>query len=243
MIHKTALITGASSDIGKELAHTLSRKGFNIGAHYYNNKEGSSTLEERILGSGGQFRSLCYDLRQPENAEKMVAEVVEHFKGINVLINTIGPFYYRDVLEVTPEEWSEAITMNLNIAFNVTHHAREHIIRSKGHIINFAFSGIENLKAWKMATGYCAAKAGIVVLSKSLAARLAPLGVRVNVLCPGFIEGEAITEKERKAMAEQIPFGRPGRPGEVAEVVGWLVTESPSYITGALIPVAGAWEF
>jgi len=79
-------------------------------------------------------------------------------------VNTIGPFYYRDILEVTPQEWSEVIDLNLHITFNVTYFAREQICASRGHIVNFAFSGVENLKAWRMSTGYCAAKAGIVIL-------------------------------------------------------------------------------
>jgi len=243
MTHKKALITGASSDIGQAVVRTLAGKGYDIAAQYHRNREAVEALGEEAVGKDVPFRPLCYDLRQPGMAERMVTEAARELGGVDVLVNTIGPFFYRDVLEVTPEEWAEVITLNLNLAFNVTHFARDHIIKAKGHIINFAFAGVQNPKAWKMAAGYCAAKAGIVVLSKSLAARLAPLGVRVNVVCPGLIEAAATTEKERQDMAKKIPVGRPGAPEEVAEVVGWLVEDSPSYLTGALIPVAGAWEF
>ncbi len=94
-----------------------------------------------------------------------------------------------------------------------------------------------------MSTGCCAAKAGIVILTKSLADSLAPSGVRINAICPGLIEVDATTEKERQEMANQIPFGRHGRPGEMAEVVRWLGIESSPYLTGAIIPVACAWEY
>ena len=173
----------------------------------------------------------------------MIDTVVRQFNTIDVLVNTIGPFYYKDILEVTPDDWAKDITMNLHIAFNVTYFARKHICASRGHIINFAFSGANNLKAWRMSAGYCAAKAGIVVFTKSLASSLASLGVRVNAICPNLIEAGTITGQELQEMASQIPFGKPGRPDEIAKVVKWLVTESPSYLTGALIPVSGAWEY
>lgn len=239
---RTALITGASSDIGKAVALSLAASKFNIAAHYYSNFDAACIVKREAQKCDVQVELFRYDLSQQEQGEEMVNAVLKQFHRIDVLVNTMGPFSYRDILSVTPDEWSNDITMNLHIAFNVTYFAREHICASKGHIINFAFSGVENIKAWAMSTGYCAAKTGIVVLTKSLAARLASSGVRVNAICPGLIEADTIGE-EFQEMARQIPFGRPGRPHEVAEVVKWLVTDSPSYVTGALIPVSGAWEY
>jgi len=240
---KTALITGASSDIGQSVSTTLAASGFNIAAHYHSNLAATQVIEKEAERCGVAVDLFCYDLIHPKQVEELVNAVIKRFGTIDVLVNTIGPFYYQDILEVTPDEWSETIHMNLHIAFNVTYFAREYLCASKGHIINFAFSGVENLKAWSMSTAYCVAKAGIVVLTKSLAASLAPLGVRVNAICPGLIEVGAISEKERQEMCKQIPFGRPGTPTEIANVVKWIVTESPSYLTGILIPVAGAWEY
>lgn len=236
---KTALITGASSGIGQAVATSLAAYGFNIAAHYHSNLTAVQAVENKARECGVQAGLFCYDLAQPGQAKEMVDAVVKQFSSIDVLVNTIGPFYFGDILKVTPEEWSEAINMNLHITFNVTYFAREHICASKGHIINFAFAGAENLKALRMLAAYGAAKAGIVVLTKSLAASLASSGVRVNAICPGLIEAVFATEEE---IARRVPLGRLGRPDEVAEVVKWLVTESPAYLTGALIAVAGAWE-
>jgi NAD(P)-dependent dehydrogenase (short-subunit alcohol dehydrogenase family) len=209
---KTVFITGASSDIGQAVAISLASSGFNIAAQYYSNLAAVQVIEEEAEKWGVQSGLFCYDLVHPRQAKEVVDAVIKKFKSIDVLINTVGPFYYKDILEVTPEEWAESINMNLQITFNMTYFAMEQICASRGHIINFAFSGVENLKSWIMSTGYCAAKAGIAILTKSLAASLAPSGVRVNAICPGLIEEGTTTEQERQEMANQIPFGRPGRP-------------------------------
>jgi NAD(P)-dependent dehydrogenase (short-subunit alcohol dehydrogenase family) len=239
MKNKTALITGASSGIGQAIAVSLAACGFNIAAHYHSNLAAVQAIEKEAQKHGVQIGLFCYDLSQPRQAKDMVDAVMKQFNSIDVLVNTIGPFYYGDILKVTPEEWSETINMNLHITFNVTYFAREHICASKGHIINFAFAGAENLKPLRMLAAYSAAKAGIIILTKSLAASLASSGVRVNAICPGLIEVVFATEAE---LARRVPLGRLGRPDEVAEVVKWVVTESPAYLTGAIIAVSGAWE-
>jgi len=242
MNSKTALVTGASSDTGTAVAKSLASCGFNIAAHYHGNTDAVRGIEEDAKGYGVKTRLFKYDLTKPDAAEEMVREVLSQFKRIDILVNTVGPFFVKDILKVTPEEWLRDIETNLNTAFNVIHYAKESLCASHGHIINFAFAGVQNLKSWEMGTGYFAAKAGIVILSKSLATGLASSGVRVNVICPGLLEGSDLTEVERQNRISQVPFGRLGEPEEIGDVVKWLVTESPSYISGALIPVSGAWE-
>jgi 3-oxoacyl-[acyl-carrier protein] reductase len=239
---KTALITGASSDVGKAVALSLAACGFNIAAHYHSNLTAVRVIKNEVGKYGVQAMLYRHDLKQSRQAKEMVDAVMSQFSSIDVLVNTIGPFYLKDVLEFTPEEWSEIIDLNLNIAFNVTYFAREQICASKGHIINFAFSGAEHLRAWSMATAYGAAKAGIVILTKTLATSLASTGVRVNAICPGLIEESWQSKQNREQLACKVPVGRLGRPDEIAETVKWLVTDSPLYVTGALIAVAGAWE-
>ncbi|OGQ48445.1 MAG: hypothetical protein A3I09_01650 [Deltaproteobacteria bacterium RIFCSPLOWO2_02_FULL_47_10] len=246
-MQKTAIITGASSDIGQALAIMMAKTGFNVGVHYYQNTSGIQKVEKEIAKNNSHAKLLKYDLIQPKNAKNMIEDFVKEFGRIDLLINTIGPFYYRDVLEVTPEQWIEAVNLNLNVTYYVTHYALEHIIKSKGHIVNFTFSGVETLKGWDMSADYCAAKAGVVVLTKALAKRLASKGVRVNAIQPGLIKTPATDENEllktAKELSMPIPVGRTGKAEEIAEVVRWLVMESPSYLTGVSIPVAGGWEY
>ena len=183
------------------------------------------------------------DLTAPEQAKRLVADTLQHFGSVDVLINVVGPYVHKDILEVTPQDWLNDINLNLNTCFHVSHYALEALRQTQGQIINFAFSGVENNKAWPMSTGYCAAKTGVVALSKSLAVALAPNKVRVNVICPGLVDDEDIAAEERQQMASQIPYGRPVQPDEIGQTVSWLIWNSPETMTGALLSVSGAWEY
>lgn len=160
---KTALITGASSYVGAAIAQALAKAGFNLGLHYYSQSERVESVATEAEQYGVSVQRLRYDLRELQQVKSLVDEVISSNGRLDVLVNTIGPFSSGDLLSVTPSEWAQAIEMNLNITFNVTYFARDYICRSQGHIINFGFSGVENLKAWPTSTGYCAAKAGVIL--------------------------------------------------------------------------------
>lgn len=237
------LITGASSEIGRSIALELASSGSSLALHCHRNKSALADMQKSLAERGCLSHMMSYDLTRADHAKAMVEEVIGQFGRVDVLINVVGPFLYRDVTQMTPEEWQEIIALNLHTCFNVTHHAEPYLCDTRGHIVNFAFSGVENIKAWTMSAAYCAAKTGVAVLTKSLAAALAPKGVRVNAICPGLVEESSATEAERQSMAEQIPLGRPVRPQEIARTVRWLITDSPESMTGSFIAVSGAWEY
>lgn len=240
---RSILITGASSDVGRAIALELACANTSLALHYRHNGCIIEELQQALAARGCASLAMSYDLTQPEQAQAMVEETAAKFGRIDAVVNVVGPFQYRDITETSPKEWQETIDLNLHTCFNVTHHAAPHLRKARGHIVNFAFAGVENLKAWPMSAAYCAAKAGVAVLTKSWAAALAPQGVRVNAICPGLVEEGAATEAERQAMAGQIPQGRPVRPQEVATTVKWLLTGSPESMTGGLIAVSGGWEY
>ncbi|MGR9052718.1 MAG: SDR family NAD(P)-dependent oxidoreductase, partial [Gammaproteobacteria bacterium] len=117
------------------------------------------------------------------------------------------------------------------------------LIKNQGHIVNFAFAGVENIKARPKSAGYSAAKSGVVALTKSLAVALAAHKVRVNVVCPGLVDDDDIGAEERREMAAQIPYGRPVYPREIGDTVAWLLWQSPETMTGSLVTVSGGWEY
>ncbi len=240
---KSILITGASSDVGRAIALELAGEGAKIALHYHKNQSVIAGLQQKLADKGCMSLALSHDLTKPDEARDMAEQTVGEFGRLDVLVNVVGPFFYRELDQTTPEEWQEIIALNLHTCFNAAYYAEPYLCKTKGDIINFAFSGVENIKAWPMSAAYCAAKAGVAILTKSQATALAPKGVRVNAICPGLVEEGIATEAERKSMADQIPLGRPVRPEEVAKTVRWLVMESPESMTGSLIAVSGAWEY
>lgn len=243
MNNRAALITGASSDIGMSVAMSLIREGFDIAAHCYRHPQRLEPLREEAEIHDGKCAVIQRDLKQPGAVQSLIEDAVVQCGGIDVLINTIGPFEWKDLLEVTPDEWDDQIFFNLNLTYRVTHAALPELRKNRGHIINFVYAGVENSHAQHMATAYYAAKSGLLILTKSLAARLASEGVRVNAVGPGLIADRGTTKAQRAKMAKSVPFGRPGTTAEIAEIVRWMVADSPAYVTGTILDVAGGWEF
>lgn len=240
---KTILITGANSAVGIAIAEALAEKPVQLALHYYSNRDKAEHLKTLLDDKNIANILLQADLTRTEQAEKLIQDTLQQYGRLDTLINVVGPFVHKDILDVTPGEWLDDINLNLNTCFHTTHFALNALRENRGQIINFAFSGVENLKAWPMSTGYCAAKAGVVALSKSLAVALAPHKVRVNTVCPGLVEDDEIGAEERQHMAEQIPYRRPVQPGEIGSTVSWLVRDSPETMTGALLTVSGGWEY
>lgn len=240
---KTVLITGSSSNIGIAVAKALSDQPVKLALQYFSNQTKVEALKPWLAQRQIPSRFFQCDLTRPEQAERLIDNTLQTFEGLDVLINIVGPFVYKNILDVTPQEWLSDINLNLHTCFHTSHYALDALRRSQGHIINFAFAGVENNKAWPMSTGYCAAKTGVVALTKSLAAALAPHRVRVNAICPGLTEDDEIGVEERQQMASQIPWGRPVHADEIGKTAAWLVWKSPATMTGSLITVAGGWEY
>lgn len=240
---KTILITGSSSTVGIAIAKALAKQPVKLALHYYSNHQKVSGLQSWLNEKTIPNRLFRCDLTNPEQAQQLVADTLQHFGSLDALINIVGPYVHKDILELTPQEWMNDINLNLNTCFHTSHYALEALRQSQGQIINFAFSGVENNKAWPMSTAYCAAKTGVVALSKSLAVALAPSKVRVNVICPGLVDDEDIAAEERQEMAKQIPYGRPVQADEIGQTVDWLIWNSPETMTGTLLSVSGGWEY
>ena len=235
---KIALITGASSNIGKTITQSLLSANFQVIAQVNRNREALLDLE-----SSPHLTILQQDLGSPELVRHFVQAATGGLRSLDALINAIGPLLLKNMDELTPEAWEQQVYFNLNIHFHLSHFLKDRLIQSRGQIINFGYAGVEGLRAHPEAAPYCAAKAGLVVLTKSLASWLAPHGVRVNAVSPGLIEDPMAPDPEREALAAAIPLGRMGSAQEVADLVIWMLTESPGYLTGAVLPMAGGWEY
>lgn len=240
---KTILITGSSSTVGIAIAKALAEQPVQLALQYHANQAKADTLKAWLDGKAIPSALFQCDLTQAEQARQLIGDTLEQFGTLDVLINVVGPYVHKSILDVTPQEWISDIDLNLHTCFHTSHYALNALRQTRGQIINFAFAGVENSKAWPMSAGYCAAKAGVVALSKSLAVAVAPEKVKVNILCPGLVDDEGIDATERQQMASQIPYGRPVKPEEIASTVNWLVYQSPETMTGALLSVSGGWEY
>ena len=240
---KILLHIGANSDMGHAISLKFATHDYNLAAHYHTHHDNAAKLKTDAENKGAEVLLLQGDLTPEGVAENIVQQTMQRFSRIDLLINSIGPFLTDDLLEQTPKTWHEVMDLNLNVVYDTIYYAKKPLLAAKGSIINFGYAGVEFLQSKTEATAFCAAKAGLVVLTKSLATRLAGAGVRVNMVCPGAVEESFHTEERKKEIAKDIPSARMGKHEEIASLVFWLAAESPAYITGSMIPISGGWDY
>jgi NAD(P)-dependent dehydrogenase (short-subunit alcohol dehydrogenase family) len=244
---EVALITGGTSGIGRATALLFAQEGARVAISGRDRERGAGTVEEiRALGSDGLF--VPADVRIRADCERSVAETVDRFGRLDVLFNNAGVYVENDVLGCDEDEWDLQVDTSLKGTYLMSRAALPHMIaRGSGAIVNCA-------SGWGLVGGirgaaYCAAKGGMVVLTKAMALDHGPQGIRVNAVCPGDTETpmeyadaerKGVTWEEYTAWAsEGRALGRMGRPEEVARAVVFLASDAASYITGAALPVDG----
>jgi NAD(P)-dependent dehydrogenase (short-subunit alcohol dehydrogenase family) len=237
---RVAVVTGAGRGIGKAIARDLVVNGAQVViaelAEY-----GEQTAGE-LSGLGKEPVYIQVDVSVQESVRRMVGEASERFGRIDILVNNAGVRPTKPFVDMTPSEWEKVLRVNLTGTFNCCSAVAPIMIKNEwGRMIN-----ISSLAAQRGSTGghshYAAAKAGIIGLSKSLARELAPHGITVNVVAPGWIDTEGWDgelEGRRDEFAAKVPLGRLGRPEDVANVVTFLASDKAAYLTGITIPVNG----
>ena len=243
---KTALVTGGTSGIGKATALLFAREGASVALTGRDTERGDAVAEEIRDGGGGAL-FVRADVRSSDDCRRAVEATVAGFGGIDVLVNNAGVYYPGDAVACTEEEWDEQVDSSLKGTFLMSKFALPHMIeRGSGSIVNMS-SGW-GLEGGEQAVAYCAAKGGMVVMTKAMAIDHGPQGIRVNAVCPG----DTVTPMEeadarRQGMewseyvewASDRPLGRMGEPEEIARAVLFLASEESSFITGAALPVDG----
>jgi acetoacetyl-CoA reductase len=237
---RTALVTGSSRGIGRAIATELAKCGANVVINYLEHQDQAFELCQELQALGHGIEVLQGDASDREQAANLVDTVIERFGQIDVLANNAGITRDRTLSKISFEEWDRVIEVNLTGTFNYTKLVVPHMINSGGgSIINIA-SVVAQTGAFGQ-TNYAAAKAGIVGLTKSCALELARYGIRVNAVCPGFVDTDmvrAIPPEIREGIRQRIPLGRFGKPEEIARCVRFLATEA-EYLTGQCINVNG----
>ncbi|KPJ68223.1 hypothetical protein AMJ44_06895 [candidate division WOR-1 bacterium DG_54_3] len=237
---KTALITGAAQGIGKALAQAFAKEGANIAVSDVNLELATQTANE-IKGSGVKTIPLKMNVADPTEVEAGVKRAIEELGKIDILVNNAGITKDNLFLRMKKEDWDAVISVNLTGVFNLCKMVSRLMMKERyGRIINIASVAGEMGNVGQ--ANYSASKAGVVGLTKTLARELAPRGVTVNAIAPGFIQTamtDRIPEEIKKKILDQIPLGKLGRPEDVAAAALFLASSAADYITGQVIRVNG----
>jgi NAD(P)-dependent dehydrogenase (short-subunit alcohol dehydrogenase family) len=246
-VGKAALITGATSGIGEATAILFAEEGAAVAVVGRDEGRGRA-VEERIRANGRQAIFVRTDVRRADECRRAVDETVRAFGRVDVLFNNAGVYVENDAISCSEDEWDAQIDTSLKGAFLMSKFALPHMIaRGSGAIVNCS-SGW-GLVGGQRAVAYCAAKGGLVVMTKAMALDHGPHGVRVNAVCPGDTDTPMEhDDAERKgwtwdryvrwAVGDR-PIPRMATPEEVARAVLFLASDASSYITGVALPVDG----
>ena len=240
-VEKTALVTGASRGIGRAIALALAKEGYAVAVNYAGSREAAEAVRDEITAAGGQAFILQGDVSSAEDVDRIFKTVKEEFGFLDVLVNNAG--ITRDSLLVRMKEnqWDEVIDTDLKSNFLTVKAAGAMMMRrKKGAIINIA--SVSGIVGNIGQLNYSAAKAGVIGLTKTAARELAPRGIRVNAVAPGFTltdMTDKIPEDVKNGMLHTIPLGRFGQAEEIAKAVAVLASDNASYITGQVLKVDG----
>jgi 3-oxoacyl-[acyl-carrier protein] reductase len=242
---RTALVTGSSRGIGAATAERLAAEGAAVVVNYAGRADAAADVVARITEAGGEAIAIQGDVRDTASAAALVESTLSRYGRLDILVNNAGITRDGLLVRMSDDDWSDVLDTNLSGAFRTTRVAARHMMKARGgSIINVA--SVVGLTGNAGQANYAAAKAGLVGMTKAVARELAPRGVRVNAVAPGFIATdmtEAMPAAAREAASGLIALGRLGSPADVAAAIAFLASDDASYITGQVIVVDGGMTF
>ncbi len=238
---KVAVVTGASSGIGAAVARRLAQDGYSVMA------AGRDAKRTHAIAESPTARAWIGDLASSADCDRLVADCVKAFGGLDVLVNNAGIYHSESTGQTTDQIWNDTIAINLSVPFFLSRAALPHLRQRRGAIINIASSW--GLHGAPKAAAYCASKGGLVLMTRAMSIDHASEGVRINAVCPGDVEtpmlfrdAEARGVDRQAAVQEANAESRSGRittPEEIAALVAYLASEAAAQINGAAIPIDG----
>ncbi len=241
--HKTALITGAATGIGKAAALLFAKEGYCTAVHYNKSEKAAKTLCEKIASEGGRAFAVQADLTEQNKAQTMAERVKEVFGHIDVLVNNAGAAQQKLFCDITKQDWDYILAANLNSVFYCCQAVLPDMIsRKKGSIVNV--SSVWGQTGASCEVHYSAAKAAVIGLTRALAKETGSCGIRVNCVAPGVIDTQmtsGLNDTVRLELAGQTPLARLGTAHETAQAIYFLASEKAEFITGQVLGANGGF--
>lgn len=238
---KIALVTGASRGIGRQIALTLGAKGAAVIVNYNGSAAKAEDVVNEIKAAGGKAEAVQCNVAEFESCGSMLAEVVEKYGRLDILVNNAGITRDNLLMKMSEEDFDAVINTNLKGVFNcIKHISRQMLKQRAGRIINI--SSVSGVLGNAGQANYCAAKAGVIGLTKSAARELASRGITVNAVAPGFIVTDmtdVLSDSVKASIIEQIPMKKLGETADIAEAVAFLASDEAKYITGQVLSIDG----
>ena len=242
MNDRVALISGGARGIGRAAALDLAARGWSVAICYRTSAEEARTVVDAVKARGAGGLALQCDVSDPKAAVEWVEHVNKEWGRVDALINGAGPYHRVSLLEETNEGWHSMFDNNLHPFFYLSKAVIPIMKERKwGRIICFSMANAEQLIAQPQLTAHYITKVGLLVLARSLARLVAPHGITVNAISPGFIDSGSAPKEELEAAAKRIPAGYVGSVEDAVAAVRFLLSDEARYVNGANIQLSGAW--
>ena len=233
----SALVTGGSRGIGAATARALAQDGWPVGVNYRSDGDAADAVVKEIEDAGGKAVALQADISEPAAPDALLAELKERFGTVHVLVNNAGVTADALLPQIDDEAWARVLDTNLCGAFRLIRRAIGPMMRARhGRVINIA--SVVGIRGNPGQANYAASKAGLIGLTRTVAAEVARRKVTVNAIAPGIVASE-MTEGLSNGLLEAVPARRAGTPEEVAACVRFLASEEAAYVTGTTLTVDG----
>ncbi|MFJ7824986.1 3-oxoacyl-[acyl-carrier-protein] reductase [Psychrobacillus sp. NPDC096623] len=238
---KSAIVTGASRGIGKDIALFLAKEGAKVAVNYSGSKDRAEAVVEEIKAAGGEAFAIQANVDQADDVQNLISSTLEQFGSVDILVNNAGITRDNLLMRMKEQEWDDVLNTNLKGVFLCTKAVTRQMMKQRaGRIINI--TSIVGVSGNAGQANYVAAKAGVIGLTKSSAKELASRNITVNSVAPGFITTDmtdALPEDIKNQMLSQIPLAKFGNPEDIAKAVAFLASDDANYITGQTLHVNG----
>lgn len=238
---KTAVVTGASRGIGRAIALRFAREGAHVIVNYNGSKDCAESVKEEIEKAGGSAQISQCDVSDFAMCESWIQSIIAEHGKIDILVNNAGITKDGLLMKMSESDFDQVIATNLKGTFHTIRFVSRQMLKQRsGRIINL--SSVAGVAGNAGQANYAASKAGVIGLTKSAAKELAPRGITVNAIAPGFIDTEmtqVLSDKVKESTRNQIPMGQYGTPEQIASAALFLASEEAGYITGQVLHVDG----